>query len=131
MEMEKMTERLLARIEPIRSELEGSIQHAMKSVLSYVDHNTQKLHRELADAIEETRMELWTAGVSLNKQAQDFEGQITSIREDNTCNERKLQAQLEEITIAAECGSRPAVCASVAHSTGLHLGMCSDASSRP
>jgi hypothetical protein len=85
--------------------LEGSIQ-------SYVDHKTQNLRRELADAIEETRMELRTAGVSLNTQAQDFEGQITSIREDITCNERKFQAQLEEIKTAADRGSRPPVCAS-------------------
>jgi DNA-binding ferritin-like protein len=55
MEMEKMMERLLARMEPIRSELEGSIQHGMKSVLSYVDHKTHNLVRELADAIEKTR----------------------------------------------------------------------------
>jgi hypothetical protein len=50
--------------------------------------------------------------VSFNTQAQDFEEQITSIREDITCNERKFQAQLEEIKTATGRGSRPAVCAS-------------------
>jgi hypothetical protein len=54
MEMGKMLEHLLVRMEPIWSELEGSIQHAMESVLSYVDHKTQNLRRELADAIEKT-----------------------------------------------------------------------------
>jgi hypothetical protein len=82
--------------------LEGSIQHAMKSVLSYVDHKTQNLRRELANTIEKTRMELRTAGVALYTQAQDFEGQKTSIREEITCNEHKFQAQLEEIKTAAE-----------------------------
>jgi hypothetical protein len=57
-------------------------------------------------------MELQTAGLPLNTQAQDCEGPITSIREDITCNECKFQAQLEEIKTAAERGIRRAVCAS-------------------
>jgi uncharacterized protein YabN with tetrapyrrole methylase and pyrophosphatase domain len=84
----------------------------MKGVLSYIDHKTQNLRRELTETIEKAQMELQIVEVSLDTRVQDFDDKITSITEDITSNERKFQFQLEKVKAVPERVSRPAACAS-------------------
>jgi hypothetical protein len=93
----------------VRSELEETIQHEMKDMLSYVDQKTQNLRKELTETIETTQMELQTVEVSLDKRTRDVKGKIAPIKEDITSNKPKFQCQLEEVKAVAERGSRKAV----------------------
>jgi hypothetical protein len=101
-------EKMEAAIHSIRSELEETIQHEMKGVLSYVDQKKQNLRMELTERIEKTHIELQTVELSLDKRTRDVEEEIASIMEDITSNKRKFQSQLEEVKAVAERGSSSA-----------------------
>jgi hypothetical protein len=69
-------EKMEAAIHSIRSELEETIQHEIKSFLPYVDQKTQNLRVELTERIEKTHIELQTVELSLDKRTREVEEKI-------------------------------------------------------
>jgi hypothetical protein len=112
--------------------LEETIQQETKD-FTYIDQKTQNLRSELTETIKKAQVELQTVEVSPDKRTRDVEKKIASIKEDITSNNQKfsLNWKRSRLLPSEEVDQQSAqTLLNHEHSTGIHRGARSGASSR-
>jgi predicted component of type VI protein secretion system len=79
-------EKMEAMVHSMRSELDETIQHQIKNIMTHVNCKTQSLQKELTKKIEKTQVELQAVEVFLNTQARKLEEDLATIRSSHPRN---------------------------------------------
>jgi RNase adaptor protein for sRNA GlmZ degradation len=96
-------EMMEAAIQSIRSKLKETIKHRVEDVLSCVDQKAQGLHKELAEKIDETQVDLQAIRTSVDMRTRSLLETITDTRE-HLHEELQVETQImKALTEATRC----------------------------